>query len=134
MATDRQDHPLLGVARETGGQDRPGGPHGSHVPTVNSWLFDGEGRPHLVRIELPLSAEEMVAALYGEHEHLMPADLDTDEEVWEHVAVAVVQDGLNVIEQLAGMIDAQESCRSLTAPEWLALCRQRVAEATAAAT
>ena len=64
------------------------------VLAAGSGLFDGEGRPLVVRLEVPLSAGEMVAALYGEHEHLMPADLDTDEEMWEHIAVVIVQDGL----------------------------------------
>jgi hypothetical protein len=31
-------------------------------------LFDGEGRPFVVRLEVPLSAAEMVAALYGEYD------------------------------------------------------------------
>jgi hypothetical protein len=128
---DQQDHPMPAGVTGAAGPGGPGGTDASPVPTVRSWLFDGEGRPHVVRIELPLSAGEMVAALYGEHEHLMPADLDTDEEVWEHIAVVIVQDGLKAVEQLADMIDAQEPCRSLAAPEWLALCRHRVGEVIA---
>lgn len=131
---DQQDHPMPTGVTGAAAPDRPGGTDASPVPTVRSWLFDVEGRPHVMRIELALSAAEMVAALYGEHEHLMPADLDTDEEVWEHIAVVIVQDGLNAIEQLADMIDAQEPCRSLAAPESLALCRHRVGEVIAGTT
>jgi hypothetical protein len=94
-------------------------------------LFDEEGRPHVVRMELPLSAGEMVAALYGEHGRLAPADLETDGDVWGQIAMVVVQDGLHEVWQLADLIDAQEPCHALTAPVWLALCRRRVADVTA---
>src|SRR5690349_18045218 len=49
---------------------------------AGSGLFDREGRPLVVRLEVPLSAEEMVAALYGEQERLTKADLGTDQDVW----------------------------------------------------
>ena len=99
--------------------------------TAGSGLFDGEGRPLVVRMEVPLSAGEMVAALYGEHERLTQADLGTDQDVWRYVAVVVAQDGMHAIEQLADVIDEQERCRSLAAPEWLAWCRRRVDEVAA---
>jgi len=99
--------------------------------TAGSGLFDGEGRPLVVRMEVPLSAREMVAALYGEHERLTQADLGTDQDVWRYVAVVVAQDGLHAIEQLTDAIGEQERCGSLVAPEWLAWCRRRVAEVTA---
>jgi len=73
----------------------------------------------------------MVAALYGEHERLMPSDPDSDGDVWGQIAMVVVQDGLPAIWQLAGFIDAQEPYHALAAPGWLALCRKRVAEVTA---
>jgi len=88
----------------------------------------------VVRVELPLSATEMVAALYGEHDRLTPADLGTEEEVWGHIAVVVVQEGLLAVWQLAGVIERAEPCRVLATPEWLALCRKRVAEVTAGRT
>jgi hypothetical protein len=91
----------------------------------------GKGRPLAVWLEVPLSAREMVAALYGEHERLMQADLATDQDVWLYVAVVVAQDGMRAIGQLADAIDEQERYRSLTAPEWLAWCRRRVNEVAA---
>ena len=99
--------------------------------TAGSGLFDGEGRPLVVRLEVPLSAGEMVAALYGEHERLTQADLSTDQDVWRYVALVVAPDGMHAIEQLADVIAEQERCRSLVAPEWLAWCRRRVAEVAA---
>jgi hypothetical protein len=85
----------------------------------------------VVLLELPLSASEMVAALYGEHDRLTSADLGTEEEVWGHVAVVVVQEGLLAIGRIVELIDVQKRCRTLAAPRWLALCRRRVAEVTA---
>ena len=84
----------------------------------------------MVLLELPLSASEMVAALYGEHDRLTSADLGTEEEVWGHVTVVVVQEGLGATGRIAELIDAQERCSTLCA-RWLALCRRRVAEVTA---
>jgi len=72
----------------------------------------------------------MVAALYGDRERLRPVDLGSEEEVWGHITLVVIQDGLFVVEQQAALIDAQESHRTLAAPEWLALCRRRVDEVT----
>ena len=111
--------------------DRPGVTRASPVLTAGSGYFDGEGRPHVVRMELPLSAGEMVAALYGEHGRLAAEDLETDGEVWGQIAMVVVQDGLHQVWELADLIDAQEPRHALAAPRWLALCRRRVAEVTA---
>jgi len=96
--------------------------------TAGSGLFEGEGRPLVVRMEVPLSAGEMVAALYGEHERLTQADLGTDQDVWRYVAVVVAQDGMHAIEQLADVIAEQEQRSALAAAEWLAWCRRRVDE------
>jgi len=103
------------------------------VLAAGSGLFDGKGRPLVVRLEVPLSPGEMVAALYGEHERLTQADFPTDQDVWRYVAVVVAQDGMHAIEQLADVIDEQERSHTLTAPEWLAWCWQRVAELTTGA-
>lgn len=101
----------------------------SPVITSGRW-FDADGRPYIARMELPLSAEEMVAALYGEHPRLMPADLEADESVWANAALVVVQDGLHEIDRIAATIRKQEQSPKLAAPEWLAFCRRRVAEVT----
>jgi hypothetical protein len=59
---------------------RPGAVIAGPALTAGSGLFDGEGRPLVVRLEVPLSAGEMVAALYGEYERLTQADLGTGED------------------------------------------------------
>ena len=93
----------------------PGAARACPVVTAGSGYFDGEGRPY-VRMELPLSAGEMMAALYGEHERLAPADLETDGDVWGQIAMVVVQDGLHEVWELADVIGAQEPCHALAAP------------------
>lgn len=98
--------------------------------TVGSSWFEAKGRPYVVRIELPLSAEEVVAALYRDHDRLGPPDLGTDEEVWGAIALAVIQDGLHAVDNAADSILVQEHHGTLAAPDWLALCRRRVAEVT----
>jgi hypothetical protein len=102
-------------------------PPASPVITAGRW-FEADGRPYLAR--MALSAEEMVAALYGEHARLMPADLEADESVWANVALVVVQDGLCEIGRIAATIRTQEQSRELAVPEWLAFCQRRVAEVT----
>jgi hypothetical protein len=106
----------------------------SPVIAAGSGLFEAEGRPFVVRLELPVSAAEMVAALYCDHDRLSAVDLESGEDVWRRVALVVVQDGLNAVQELAGLIEEQEpepGC-GLDAPGWLALCRRRVAEAITA--
>ena len=131
MSTEHGGHPAQPQIAGATEPDCPDAALVCPVFTTGADLFDREGRPHVMRIELPLSATEMVAALYGEYDRLRPADLDDDEQVWGHIAVVVVQEGLPAIWQLAEVIDAAEPCRVLAAPEWLALCRKRVAEVTA---
>lgn len=99
----------------------------SPLITGGRW-FDADGRPYLLRMELPVSAGEMVAALYGEYSRLLPADLATDESVWASVAISVVHEGLHNIVRLADEIRKQERASELVTPEWLAFCRRRVAE------
>jgi hypothetical protein len=131
MATEHDGHPARPQVAGAAEPDCPGADLAGIVFATGSGLFDQEGRPHVVRMELPLSAREMVAALYGEHDRLTPADLDTDEQLWGHIAVVAAQEGLPAIWRLAGVIDAAEPCRVLAAPGWLAWCRKRVAEVTA---
>ena len=98
----------------------------SPLLTGGIW-FEANGRPCLLRIDLPISASEMVAALYGEYSRLQREDLATAEGVWAHAAIVVVQDGLFHVERLADKIHEQEQPGTLEASVWLAYCRQRVA-------
>lgn len=90
--------------------------------------YDALGRSCILRMEVPLTAGEMVAALYGEHHRLHERDLEDDIDVWMRVAVVVVQDGADRVEQLADQLADQEQAGTLAAPDWLAICRRRVAE------
>ncbi len=97
------------------------------------WLGDDDrDQPLTLQLGLPVSAEELAAALYGEHQ-LTPADLATDVNVWAFAALVIVQDGLNAIQARANDILVAEARGTLARPEWLELCRRRVAEVTGCA-
>jgi hypothetical protein len=50
--------------------------------------------------------------------------------VWAFAALTIVQDGLNAIQRRADDILLAAARGTLAKPEWLALCRRRVAEVT----
>jgi hypothetical protein len=105
----------------------------SPVITGEHWLCeDDPGQSLTLRLRLPVSAEELAAALYSD-EYLCPADLAKDENVWGFAAVAIVQDGLNAIQHHRDEILVAEARGTLANPAWLATCRRRVAEVTGAA-
>jgi hypothetical protein len=111
----------------------PGQQNASPVSSViagGSWLGDDDHRqPLTLQLRLPVSAEELAAALY-EDDQLCPADLAKDENVCGFAAVAIVQDGLNTIQHHRDKILVAEACGTLSNPAWLATCRRRVAEVT----
>jgi hypothetical protein len=92
-----------------------------------SWFeYQGADSPHLLRMHLPVSAEEMAAALYRDRESWRDdAYFEVGRHVWEHVALVIVEDGLAAVQQIAAGIRDQEAD-----PDWLAYCRQRVTEVT----
>jgi hypothetical protein len=89
--------------------------------------FEANGLPCLIQMELPVSAEDMVAALYRDRSRLLYIDLGTDEGVWGSIAVVVVYDGLGNIRCTASQVREQEQSGTLDAPGWLTYCRRRVA-------
>ena len=104
----------------------------SPVIAGGTWLGDDDPRQSLtLQLRLPISAEELAAALY-EDDQLCPADLVKDENVWGFAAVAIVQDGLNAIQHHRDEILIAEAQGRLTNPTRLATCRRRVAEVTGA--
>jgi len=111
--------------------DRPEAAPTSPVITAGTW-FEAGGRPLTLRMELPLSAELMVAALYSD-ETIQADDLLTAEDVWGQVACILTDKGMAELEQLAAMLPRQEKRGRLDAPDWLAFVRQRVAEVTGGA-
>jgi hypothetical protein len=73
----------------------------SPVIADGAWLGDdGRHQPLVLQLRLPVSAEELAAALYGD-DHLSPADLATDENTWAFAAVAITQDRLTAIQRRA---------------------------------
>src|SRR5579871_2435217 len=100
----------------------------SPVITGGHWLGDDDPDQSLtLQLRLPVSAEELAAALYSD-EYLGPADLTKDENVWGFAAVAIVQDGLKAIQHHRDEVLVAEARGTLGNPAWLATCRRRVAE------
>jgi hypothetical protein len=121
---------------------RNNGPAGlprRETPTVSpvltsedGWLGDDDrNQPLTLQLRLPVSAEELAAALYDDHQ-LCPADLAADENVWGFAAAAIVRDGLSSVQRRVDEILLGESRGTLVHQAWLATCRRRVAEVTGA--
>jgi hypothetical protein len=106
------------------------GPVSPAITSEDGWLgTDGRDQPLTLQLRLPVSAEELAAALYSD-DLLSPPDLATDADVWAFAAVAIVQDGLDAIQRHADEIAVAEARGELANPAWLELCRRRVAEVT----
>lgn len=86
--------------------------------------FDPDGRPFTLRVEIPLGFDEMVAALYGVAE---PGEITTAEAVTGCVAVTLALEGLPALAERAARIRHAEQRGTIESPQFLALCRQRVA-------
>jgi len=109
------------------------GPVSPVISEEDGWLGENDrDQPLTLHLALPVSAGELAAALYGEHQ-LTPVDLATDENVWAFAALAIIQDGLNAIQRRADDILAAEARSALDRPGWLELCCRRVAQVTGAA-
>jgi hypothetical protein len=91
--------------------------------------FGSEQRPFVVRIELPVSFEEMVAALYGVVE---TDEIDTSEDVCGCAAVTLLLEGILAVQERAARLRASELRGGVECPEFLDLCRQRVSGLLAA--
>jgi hypothetical protein len=91
--------------------------------------FGSEPRPLVLRVELPLTCEEMVAALYG----IVQADeITTREELCGCVAVTLLLEGLPALQERAARLRASELRAGVASPEFLDSCRRRVAGLLAA--
>ena len=86
--------------------------------------FDPVDGAFIVRVECPLSFEEMVAALYGVVEE---SDIDGDEELCGSVVVTLLNGGLTALKEHAARIRRDELLGAIESPGFLALCRRRVA-------
>jgi hypothetical protein len=88
----------------------------------DAW-FDADHRPFVLRVEYPLSAEEMVAALYGTAD---PQDIATVGDLYGAVAVTLSIEGLRGLAARAARIRRQEQRGGVESAAFLALCRERV--------
>ena len=85
--------------------------------------FDPVDGAFIVRVECPLTLDEMVAALYGIVEE---SDIDDAEDLCGSVAVTLLTVGLSVLKERAVKIRRDELGGAIEAPAFLALCRRRV--------
>jgi hypothetical protein len=95
----------------------------SPVIRGDGW-FDADHRPFVFRVEYPLSADEMVAALYGTAD---VQDISTADGLYGVVAVALSIEGLPGLAARAAKIRRQEQLGRVESAAFLALCRERVA-------
>lgn len=87
--------------------------------------FGPDTRPLVLRIEVPLTREQMVATLYGV---AGPDEIASDEGLCGCVAVTLLIEGLSALETRAAALRADELSGTVESPEFLARCRQRVRE------
>lgn len=108
--------------------DRPGGEPAAGLPVISGprW-FETEDRPFVLRIECPLAFDDMVAALYWAAD---AGDLGSDEDLCGSIAVTLSIEGLAALRERARKIRVNERCGAIESPEFLALCRQRIAALT----
>ena len=85
--------------------------------------FGQEARPFVLRIEVPLTFGEMVAALYGV---VQPDEISSDEDLCGNVVVRLVIEGLPGLESRAAKLERDERDGCVESPEFLELCRQQV--------
>jgi hypothetical protein len=88
----------------------------------DSW-FDSGRRQFILCVEYPLSAEEMVAALYGVVE---PQDIATDEDLCGSVAVTLSMEGLRALTARVVKIRRDEQHGAVQSVSFLTECRERV--------
>ncbi|BCJ28287.1 winged helix-turn-helix transcriptional regulator [Actinocatenispora sera] len=83
-----------------------------------------------LRVELPLTADEMAAALYYEPQ-LVADDLVHDQDVRDALVLAVATEGLVAIRQRVSQLHDDIATGTVDAG-WLAVCRRRLADVFAA--
>lgn len=94
------------------------------LPVIaGSQWFDTDNRPFVLRVEYPLTAEEMVAALYGAAD---PDDITTDDDLCGTIAVTLSLEGLPGLTDRARTIRHQELHGAIDSATFLATCRARV--------
>jgi hypothetical protein len=103
----------------------------SPVVGRSAWVDGTEDAPHplTMRIEYPITAQEMVGALYHDGDFLHRRDLATAADVWRCVALALTDAGMDALSDWAAEIE-RTAPEQIERPEWLAFVRARVAAVT----
>ncbi len=102
----------------------PGNAHVALPVIAGARWFGPEVRPFVLRVEVPLTVEQMVAALY---DVAQPDEISSDEGLCGSVAVTLLIEGLPRLEARATRLARDEQRGAVESPEFLAFCRQRVA-------
>ena len=105
--------------------DGPRKERAAGLPVISGarW-FDPVTRPVLIRIDCPITFNELVAALYT---RATADDLGSAEDLCGVVAVTLLLEGLPALMEHAEQIRRDELCGAIESPAFLALCRQRAA-------
>jgi len=85
--------------------------------------FGPEAEPFVLRMEVPLTVEDMVAALYGV---VQTDEISRDEDLCGNVAITLLIEGLPGLESRAAKLTRDEQHGYVESPEFLDLCRKRV--------
>jgi hypothetical protein len=96
----------------------------AQVPAIRGprW-FGSAPRSLIVRIDVPLPFDEVVAVLHG---IAQPDDLLTDEDLVGCVAVTLLLEGLPGVEARAAKLRQDEANDAVESPGFLSHCRERV--------
>lgn len=99
------------------------GPAALPVISGTRWFGPAPGK-FVLRMEQPVTFDEMVAALYG------VAELDeiaSDEDLCGCVVVTLLIEGLPALQARAAKLRRDEKRGAVESPAFLTMCRQRVA-------
>jgi hypothetical protein len=85
--------------------------------------FGPEPKQFVLRAEIPVTFDEMVAVLYGTTD---PDDVASVEDMCGSVIVALLAGGLSAVDSRAEDIRSKEHGAGVESPTYLTLCRRRV--------
>jgi hypothetical protein len=96
------------------------------LPVIRgSRWFGPDAGPFVLRIEVPVTAGQMAAAIY---DAAQPDEIESDEELCGTVAVTLLIASLPALEARARRLRSDEELGTLESPVFLARCRERVAQ------
>jgi hypothetical protein len=87
--------------------------------------FGPEDRPFLLRVEVPLTSEEMVAGLDGV---VLPDEMTATEDRRGCVFITLLLERIPALQERAVALAKGVLCSDVESHEFLKLCRKRVAE------